>query len=307
MLNIILILYKVIAFILFKFCIIQMYYNIYILFSNHVMYIRDTYQSTFCFCQENKNHHIYKYKYNDLNRSSYQDSVYIVKPGDTLFYIAWITGNNCLDLAKKNKIKNIHVLQVNQVLKVHNNTMNLPFFRKLFKKMLLPVYNSCSKFSKLFFFIKKKNVLSVKQDTFFDTNMVNKVSFNEKRTDTIISTDWSWPTNGSIINTFSDTEGGNTGIDISGAFDQPILATTSGQVVYVGNVLKGYGNLVIIKHDNNYLSAYAHNNKILVTEQQHVNIGDQIATMGNSGTDKVKLHFEIRYKGKSINPLHVLP
>lgn len=118
---------------------------------------------------------------------------------------------------------------------------------------------------------------------------------------------WNWPTHGLIINNFSETEGGNTGIDISGSFNQPVVATTSGQVIYVGNILKGYGNLVIIKHNNNYLSAYAHNNKILVTEKQYVKTGEQIATMGNSGTDKIKLHFEIRYKGRSINPLYFLP
>ncbi|WP_420021771.1 peptidoglycan DD-metalloendopeptidase family protein [Candidatus Blochmanniella pennsylvanica] len=124
--------------------------------------------------------------------------------------------------------------------------------------------------------------------------------------DSVTIKNWYWPTNGIIINTFSDSERGNKGIDISGALGQPILATANGKVVYIGNTLKGYGNLIIIKHDNNYLSAYAHNDMILVNEQQTVKMGDKIATMGNSGTNEVKLHFEIRYKGKSVDPLFYL-
>nr|WP_236393576.1 peptidoglycan DD-metalloendopeptidase family protein [Pantoea sp. Mhis] len=121
-----------------------------------------------------------------------------------------------------------------------------------------------------------------------------------------IMTNWYWPTNGKIINNFSLTEGGNKGIDIAGLYGQPIVATALGKVVYAGNALRGYGNLIIIKHDNNYLSAYAHNDTILVWEQQKVKAGQKIATMGRTGTNSVRLHFEIRYKGKSVNPLRYL-
>ena len=118
---------------------------------------------------------------------------------------------------------------------------------------------------------------------------------------------WQWPTSGNIIQGFSDTDGGNKGIDISGSRGQAVKAAASGRVVYAGNALRGYGNLIIIKHNDDFLSAYAHNDKILVTDQQEVKAGQEIAKMGSSGTNTVKLHFEIRYKGKSVDPARYLP
>jgi len=118
---------------------------------------------------------------------------------------------------------------------------------------------------------------------------------------------WKWPTDGKIIDNFSSAEGGNKGIDISGSRGQAIFATANGRVVYAGNALRGYGNLIIIKHNDDYLSAYAHNDTMLVREQQEVQAGQKIATMGSTGTSSVRLHFEIRYKGKSVNPLRFLP
>jgi lipoprotein NlpD len=120
-------------------------------------------------------------------------------------------------------------------------------------------------------------------------------------------TSWRWPTDGKIIDNFSAAEGGNKGIDIAGSRGQPVKSTAEGRVVYAGNALRGYGNLIIIKHNDDYLSAYAHNDTMLVREQQEVKAGQQIATMGNTGTSSVRLHFEIRYKGKSVNPLRYLP
>ncbi len=118
---------------------------------------------------------------------------------------------------------------------------------------------------------------------------------------------WSWPTKGRIIAKFSSAENGNKGIDIAGQRGQAVKASAGGVVVYAGNALRGYGNLVIIKHSEDYLSAYAHNDKVLVREKQTVEAGQKIASMGSSGTKNVRLHFEIRYKGKSVNPLRYLP
>jgi lipoprotein NlpD len=94
---------------------------------------------------------------------------------------------------------------------------------------------------------------------------------------------------------------------LAGKLGSPVLATADGKVVYTGNALRGYGNLVIVKHNEDYLSAYAHNDEILVKEQQRVQTGQAIARMGNSGAQRTKLHFEIRYKGKSVDPLRYLP
>ncbi len=118
---------------------------------------------------------------------------------------------------------------------------------------------------------------------------------------------WKWPTKGRVIANFSNTEHGNKGIDIAGKRGQPVVATAKGQVVYAGSALRGYGNLLIIKHNDQYLSAYAHNDKLYVNEGQSVKAGEKIASMGSTGTDGVKLHFEIRYHGKSVNPKHYLP
>ncbi|WP_413110957.1 peptidoglycan DD-metalloendopeptidase family protein [Thaumasiovibrio sp. DFM-14] len=117
---------------------------------------------------------------------------------------------------------------------------------------------------------------------------------------------WHWPTKGRVVSKFSDTANGNKGIDIAGQRGQTISATAGGTVVYAGNALRGYGNLIIIKHNDDYLSAYAHNEKLLVKENQSVSAGQKIATMGSSGAQSVMLHFEIRYKGKSVDPMRYL-
>ncbi|WP_162870485.1 peptidoglycan DD-metalloendopeptidase family protein, partial [Klebsiella aerogenes] len=101
---------------------------------------------------------------------------------------------------------------------------------------------------------------------------------------------WRWPTDGTVIDNFSSSEGGNKGVDIAGSRGQPIFATADGRVVYAGNALRGYGNLIIIKHNDDYLSAYAHNDTMLVREQQEVKAGQKIATMGSTGTSSVRLH-----------------
>ncbi|MDO4626732.1 MAG: murein hydrolase activator NlpD [Pasteurellaceae bacterium] len=118
---------------------------------------------------------------------------------------------------------------------------------------------------------------------------------------------WAWPTQGRVIQGFSEADGGNKGIDISGSKGQPVYAAAAGRVVYAGNALRGYGNLIIIKHDDDFLSAYAHNDSISVSDQQEVKAGQQIAKMGSTGTNTTKLHFEIRYKGKSVDPTRYLP
>jgi len=116
---------------------------------------------------------------------------------------------------------------------------------------------------------------------------------------------WMWPADGKVIATFD--EGKNKGVDIAGKAGQPVLASAAGKVMYAGSGIRGYGNLVIVKHSNSYLSAYAHNRAILVKEGQSVNKGQQIAEMGDSDTDSVKLHFEIRQQGKPVDPSRFLP
>jgi lipoprotein NlpD len=120
---------------------------------------------------------------------------------------------------------------------------------------------------------------------------------------TVSGLSWSWPASGKSIGNFSQTKG----IDIAGKAGDPVLAAAAGRVVYVGSSLRGYGLLVIIKHNTNYLSAYAHNRRALVEEGQEVQRGAKIAEMGNTDSDTVKLHFEVRHQGKPVDPLNFLP
>ncbi len=117
---------------------------------------------------------------------------------------------------------------------------------------------------------------------------------------------WSWPANGKIVAGYSETAN-LKGIDIGGAAGTPVLASAAGKVVYAGSGLRGYGKLIIVKHNATYLSAYAHNREILVKEGQQVTRGQKIAEMGNTDTNDVKLHFEIRRLGKPVDPLKYLP
>lgn len=116
---------------------------------------------------------------------------------------------------------------------------------------------------------------------------------------------WQWPSEARIKANYSDS--GNKGIDFSGKAGDPVVAAGDGKVVYAGAGLRGYGELVIVKHNGTYLSAYAHNRKILVSEGQMVKRGQKIAEMGNTDTDSVKLHFEIRKQGKPVDPSQYLP
>lgn len=118
---------------------------------------------------------------------------------------------------------------------------------------------------------------------------------------------WGWPSNGILIGKFSSNGSLNKGIDIAGDLGKPVLAASDGSVVYAGSGLRGYGELIIIKHSDTYVSAYGHNRRLLVREGQQVKVGQTIAEMGSTGTDRVKLHFEIRRQGKPVDPLQFLP
>lgn len=117
--------------------------------------------------------------------------------------------------------------------------------------------------------------------------------------------DWSWPTSGKVIGNFSD--GSSKGVTIAGKLGQPVLASAPGRVIFSGTGIRGLGKLVVIRHNANYLSVYAHNNALLVKEGQNVGKGQKIAEMGNSDADQVKLHFEIRRQGKPVDPIKLLP
>lgn len=118
---------------------------------------------------------------------------------------------------------------------------------------------------------------------------------------------WSWPAKGTVTQRFSTKESGYKGLQITNKKGVAVFAAAQGTVVYAGNALRGYGNLIILKHNDDYLSAYAHNSKLLVKEKQDVKAGQKIAEIGSSDSEVTALRFEIRYRGQAVNPEKYLP
>lgn len=282
---------------------------------------------------------VYNRKYGDIPKGSYTGgSTYTVKRGDTLFYIAWVTGNDFRDLAQRNNVPAPYALNVGQVLQVGNasgqpitgeNAVSQASARAsggatatttsaqkstavVASQPTITYSESSGEQSATKMLPNNKPATTTTTSTVVapvtapTTVSTTQPTASSTSTSSPISS-WRWPTDGKVIENFSGAEGGNKGIDIAGSKGQAIVATADGRVVYAGNALRGYGNLIIIKHNDDYLSAYAHNDTMLVREQQEVKAGQKIATMGSTGTSSTRLHFEIRYKGKSVNPLQYLP
>lgn len=207
------------------------------------------------------------------SEGSHSGSVYTVKRGDTLSRISRMTGTSVRDLARMNGISPPYTIEIGQKLKV----------------------SGASKSSG-----SKKSSSQTAKVT--PSSAVPKSSWPP-----VGQRCWRWPASGKVVMTYSTSEGGNKGIDIAGSRGQPVYAAGAGKVVYVGNQLRGYGNLVMIKHNEDYITAYAHNDKLMVNNGQNVKIGQQIATMGSSDADSVRLHFQIRYRATAIDPLRYLP
>ena len=237
-----------------------------------------------------------------INQSSYK-----VKSGETLYTIAWRANSDVRTIAKINNIKSPYRIYPGQTL---NLTVKKPQVSKGkgYSKKSNVNSNKSGKSSKKV--NNKKSVASTEKQAYGE-NVNNKVTKSKsEKSKTPFSQKirkWQWPTKGKVVSKFSSKAQGNKGLDITARRGTSIKAAAKGKVVYVGEALRGYGKLVIVKHNEDYLSAYAHNDKILVKEKQQVNVGDVIAKMGDSGTQKVMLHFEIRFRGKSVNPLKYLP
>ena len=272
--------------------------------------------------------------YSQIQKGSYKGNTYKVNKGDTMFLIAYLAGMDVKDLASMNNMKEPYSLSVGQTLKISNCstktiTTTVPVKTTAPAAPAEPEVTytpgangtqigsdgsvigpikagvatggaSTPAFS--------NNTPSTPVTTTTQVETTNNTPVNANVVAPVASNvAWQWPTQGNVIQGFSNSDGGNKGIDISGSRGQAVKAAASGRVVYAGNALRGYGNLIIIKHNDDFLSAYAHNDKILVSDQQEVKAGQEIAKMGSTGTNAVKLHFEIRYKGKSVDPIRYLP
>ena len=229
---------------------------------------------------------------------------YMIKPGDTLIRIGLENGQNWKDLVKWNNLENPNIIEVGQVLRV------------------VPPGQDASAAS-------ARGVTTARVETRpLDTKAAATPASGSVASpatpapaaapagglaappptaarDGDDDVNWAWPASGAVTAPFD--EGKAKGLSISGKAGDPVLAAADGRVVYAGSGLRGYGNLIILKHNNTYLTAYAHNQTLLVKEDQAVRRGQKIAEMGSSDADTVKLHFEIRKQGKPVDPAKLLP
>ncbi|KOO13589.1 hypothetical protein AKJ18_17660 [Vibrio xuii] len=272
-----------------------------------------------------------KKDYSSVSRGSYRGSYYQVEKGDTLYFIAYVTDKDVSEIISYNGLTKPYTIFPGQKLKLWQPAYNTPAYGGTGAGVAVaavvtpstPKQNTASSKNstqKVNTSSSKNNQQTVakqppkkvdqsKPKEYVESTGKQNVNKNTSSTSTNNNkvSKWLWPTKGRVIKNFSAGDQGNKGIDIAGQRGQSIVSTAGGTVVYSGNALRGYGNLVIIKHNDNYLSAYAHNDRLLVREGQSVKAGQKIATMGSSGASSVRLHFEIRYQGKSVNPKRYLP
>ena len=212
--------------------------------------------------------------YTGVVKPSKQTRYYIVQKGDTLYAIAWRYRVNAKSIARWNNLKDPYVIKPGQRLRLGYSRSNKT------KSTTKKSSNSAASSSK------------------------KSASSSTKLPIAKAPGSWSWPVKGRLISKYSADR---NGIDIAANNGTPVKAAASGQVVYAGNGLRGYGNLIIIKHNATYFSAYAHSRKLLVAEGHRDKRGQKIAEVGSTGTNRDKLHFEIRKNGDSVDPLRYLP
>jgi lipoprotein NlpD len=225
---------------------------------------------------------------------------YVVRRGDTLFSIAFRYGWDYKALAARNNIPVPYTIHPGQTIRFDGRSGSTP------TAVVANQVSTASSSSKTTV-IRRPVGTAVGTAAGPTASVASKPEFAPLAPAGPAPTGWGWPSNGVLIGKFSSNGSLNKGIDIAGDLGQPVLAASDGTVVYAGSGLRGYGELVIIKHSDTYVSAYGHNRRLLVREGQQVKVGQAIAEMGSTGTDRVKLHFEIRRQGKPVDPLQFLP
>jgi len=224
---------------------------------------------------------------------------YTVKPGDTLIRIGLDSGQNWRDIARWNGLENPNLIEVGQTLRVIPPTGATPapptavvVARPVTSTPVVPTQAPSA--------VASGPTVAAAPAVFAAAPVAvpPAVAPDEE-------IPWMWPARGAVISGFDEVK--NKGLDIAGALGEPVVAAADGRVVYVGAGLRGYGNLIIVKHNATYLTAYAHNQTLLVKEDQTVRRGQKIAEMGSSDADRVKLHFEVRRQGKPVDPAKYLP
>ena len=225
-----------------------------------------------------------------INKSPERDipKAYEVKQGDSIYNIAWAFGVDFLDIAEFSDLEKPYKLKPGQVVYLQRREARAIALDEDEPTALVVAQE-----------LPAKEPPAQPDAPATPSAALPSVAFADT------PTEWNWPAEGKLVGKYS-VEKGNKGIHIAGVEGSPIKATAAGEVVYAGQGLRGYGNLVILKHSPEFLSAYAHNREILVREGQSVQTNQQIATMGNSGAQSTMLHFELRKNGQPVNPMSYL-
>ena len=228
-----------------------------------------------------------------------------MRQGDTLYSVAFLYGYTVEELAAWNRLRAPHTLYKGQQLRLTPPPKTTP--SKANSRVSQP---------------KKRPPKSSQPKTRSSTQVVSKTPSQVPRrgvptaktsssrpvaASSSSAVKWSWPARGRVIRGYDSKSAGKKGVDIAGKTGESVRAAAAGKVVYSGSGLSGYGRLIIIKHNKDFLSAYAHNRKLIAQEGQWVEKGELIAQMGSSGSDRPQLHFEIRKRGRPVDPLRYLP
>jgi lipoprotein NlpD len=244
---------------------------------------------------------------------------YTVKPGDTLLRISLDQGQNWRDLVRWNNLENPNLLEVGQALRVVPPTAEAgtatpravtaagrvesrPLDAKPAAAPATGASAPAASAPTVVATAPSAAPAGSTAATATSPPVAAPTAAPREPGDDLV---WAWPASGAVVATFD--EGRNKGLTISGKAGDPVLAAGDGRVVYAGSSLRGYGNLVIVKHNEMYLTAYAHNQVLLVKDDQVVRRGQKIAEMGSTDAERVQLHFEIRRQGKPIDPTKLLP
>ncbi|WP_207389216.1 peptidoglycan DD-metalloendopeptidase family protein [Marinobacter halodurans] len=219
---------------------------------------------------------------------------HVVRSGETLYSIAWRYGRDYRELGNANGIKPPYTIKPGQVIRLDLRG-HVPSGQSASPSPTRTARHSAPRHAP-----STASKPRVQRAPEADKSL-------RDQTQVVSDIQWRWPNVGPVIAGYSTSGKVNKGIDISGKPGDPIRAAASGSVVYAGSGLLGYGNLIIVNHNEHYLSAYAHNRKILVQEGENVRAGQLIAEMGSSGANATKLHFEIRKNGNPVDPMNYLP
>lgn len=230
--------------------------------------------------------------------NSGKPAFYTVKPGDTMIRIGLETGQNWKDLVKWNNLDKPNLIEVGQVLRVSPPATDAAVSTR-------PVVPGKIETRALDARAAGAAGGAASAPAASSPGAVALAPVGATAPGDTDDLSWQWPATGTLLSSFE--EGKSKGLTIGGKAGDPVLAAAEGRVVYAGSGLRGYGNLVILKHNNTYLTAYAHNQRLVVKEDQNVRRGQKIAEMGSTDSDRVQLLFEIRKLGKPIDPAHLLP